>query len=114
MIEHPAPANVFFAGDVNAGLLVKPPVGKPEVIGDLAGLLQHDSVWLEHGIDVASHASGVIGQGHGGTANDEHVRYDAPAGQALPERREGSLDLCPAKENVIRPGHAASRSLADR
>ena len=27
---------------------------------------------------------------------------------------QGSLDLCPAKQNVIRPGHAASRSLADR
>ncbi len=113
MIEYPAPAGVFFAGDVNAGLLIKPPVGKPEVIGNLAGLLQT----IPCGLNTASTSrvtSSVIGQGHRGTANDEHVRYDAPAGQALPKRREGSLDLCPAKENVTRLGHAASRSLADR
>src|SRR5579862_8118113 len=114
MIEHPALGGIFLTGDVNAGLLIKPPVGKSEVIGDLAGLLQDDSVWLEHGIDITSHASGVVSQGHRGTAHDEHVRYDAPAGQALAERREGSLDLCPAKQNGARFGHAASRSLADR
>ena len=55
-----------------------------------------------------------FGGGHRGTANDEHVCYDAPAGQALPQCCEGSLDLCPAKEDVTRFGHAASRSLADR
>ena len=71
-------------------------------------------MWLEHGIDITSHASGVVSQGHRGTAHDEHVRHDAPAGQALPEYREGSLDLCPAKENVMRLGHAASKSLTDR
>src|SRR5579863_10273241 len=60
MIEHPALAGIFLAGDVNAGPLIKPPVGKSEVIGDLAGLLQDDSVWLEHGIDMTSHASGVV------------------------------------------------------
>jgi hypothetical protein len=89
-------------------------VSGPEVIGNLADLLQNDSVWLEHGIDITSHASGVVSQGHRGTANDEHVCHDAPAGQALAKRREGSLDLCPAKEYVARLRHAASRSLADR
>lgn len=69
---------------------------------------------LEHGIDITSHAGSVVGQGHGGAADDEYIRDDAPAGQALAKRVEGSLDLCAAKQNVIRPGHAASRSLADR
>jgi hypothetical protein len=114
MIEHAAPAGVFFTGDVDTGLLIKPPVGKSEVIGNVAGLLQDDSVWDEHGIDITSHASGVVSQCHSGTAHDEHVRHDASAGQALPEGREGSLDLCPVEENVTRLGHAASRSLAGR
>src|SRR5579863_1905793 len=114
MIEHTALAGIFLAGDVDAGLLIKPPVVKSEVISDLAGLVQDDSVWLEHGIDITSHASSVVSQGHRGAPHDEHVRHDAPAGQAIAERREGSLDLCPAKQNVARFGHAASRSLADR
>jgi hypothetical protein len=54
MIEHPAPAGVFFAGDVNAGLLIKPPIGKSEVISNLARLLQDDSVWLERCVDITS------------------------------------------------------------
>jgi len=71
-------------------------------------------VGLEHRIDITSHAGSIVSQGHGGAANDEYVCDYAPAGQSLPKRGEGSLDLCPAKQNVIRPGHAASRSLADR
>ena len=112
MIEHSASVRVFFTGDVNAGLLIKPPVGKPEVIGNLACLLQEDSVRLEHRIDITSHARSVVGHGHRGTANHKHVRYDSPSGQPLPKRREGSFDLFPAKEDVTRLGHAASRSLA--
>jgi hypothetical protein len=34
-------------------------------------------------VNVASHAGGVVGQGHGGTADDEHIGDDTPAGQAL-------------------------------
>src|SRR5580693_10709155 len=37
-----------------------------------------------------------------------------PGGPGAPERRKGSLDLCPAKENVTRLGHAASRFLAEQ
>jgi hypothetical protein len=71
-------------------------------------------VWLEHRIDVTGHASGVVSLSHGGPANQEDIRHDATTGQALAERRERSLDVCPAEENVIRFGHAASKSLADR
>jgi hypothetical protein len=46
MIEYPALAGVFFAGDVDARLLVQPPVGESEVIRDLSGLFQDDSVGL--------------------------------------------------------------------
>jgi len=71
-------------------------------------------VGLEHRIDITSHARSIISQSHGGAADDEYVSDDAPADQALPERGKSPLDLCPAKQNVIRLGHAASRSLADR
>jgi hypothetical protein len=69
---------------------------------------------LEHRIDITSHARSIVSQSHGGAADDEYVCDDAPADQALPERGESPLDLGPAKQNVIRLGHAASRSLADR
>ena len=71
-------------------------------------------MWHEHGIDITSHAGSVIGHGHSGAADNEYIGDDAPAGQALAERGKGSHDLCPAKQNFIRPGHAASRSLTDR
>jgi hypothetical protein len=57
--------------------IIKPPIGKSEIIGNLARLLQDDSVWLERRIDITSHASGVVSHGHRCTANDEHVPYDA-------------------------------------
>ena len=115
MIEHPALAGIFLAGDVNAGLLIKPPVGKSEVIGDLAGLLQDDSVWLEHGIDITSHASGVVSQGAIAAPPTTNTSATTPLrAKRSPGAREGSLDLCPAKQNVARFGYAASRSLADR
>ena len=41
---------------------------------------------LEHRIDITSHARGIVGQSHGGAADDEYVCDDAPADQALPER----------------------------
>ena len=85
-----------------------------EVIRDLSGLFQDDSVGLEHRIDITSHACGIVSQSHGGAADDEYVCDDARRTQALPERGESPLDLGPAKQNVIRLGHAASRSLADR
>jgi hypothetical protein len=60
-------------------------------------------------------AVGVIGQGHGGPAYDEHIGDDAPAGQTLAQGREGALKFCPAEKDIVRPAtHAASRSLADR
>jgi len=34
-------------------------------------------------INVLGHAIGIIGQCHGGTAHDEHVRDDTPAGKTL-------------------------------
>jgi hypothetical protein len=69
-------------------------------------------VWLEHGIDIASHAGSVLG--HGGAAHDEYISEDTPADKALAKRGEGSLDLRRAKQNVIPVWSRASRSLADR
>ena len=90
MIEHPALVGVFFPGDVNARLLVKPPVGESEVISNVPGLFQDDSVGLEHRVDITSHAGSIVGPGHGGAANDEYICDDIPAGQALAKRSEGS------------------------
>jgi len=78
-------------GDVDAGLLIQPPGRQPEIVGDPSGLLQDDSVGQEPGIDIAGDAGGVVGQGHGRTAHDEHIGDDAPAGQALTQGGEGLL-----------------------
>lgn len=89
-------------------------MGQPEVLGDLGGLFEDNSVWHEYCVDIASHAGSAVGQGHSGTADDKYIGYGAPADQALAKRGEGLLDLCPAEKNMIRPAHAASRSLAER
>jgi hypothetical protein len=59
-------------------------------------------MWHEHGIDITSHAGSVIGHGHSGAADNEYIGDDAPAGQALAERGEGSLDLGPAKQTLAK------------
>jgi hypothetical protein len=61
-------------------------------------------VKLEHRIDTTSHASSVVSQSHGGTADDEYICNDSPARQALPQRRKGLLDLGPTEKNVARLG----------
>jgi hypothetical protein len=83
MVEHAALARVVLSGDVHACLLVQPPVGKAEIVRDSPGLLDHDPVRYEPRIDIASDARGVVGQGHGGAADHEHVRDDASASQPL-------------------------------
>jgi len=55
-------------------------VGESEVISNVLDLFQHDSVWLEHRVDITSHAGGIVGQGHGGAANDEYICDDTPGG----------------------------------
>ena len=71
-------------------------------------------MWHEPGIDVARYPADVIGQGHSGTAHDEHVRDDAPAGKTLTEGRERLFQFSPAEQNIARAAHAASKSAADR
>jgi hypothetical protein len=73
-----------------------------------------DSVRHEHGIDVAGYAGGVVGQGHGGAAHDEHISHDPSAGEALTQGGEGLFQFRPAQEDIVGLGHAASRSLAER
>jgi hypothetical protein len=58
------------------------------VISNLPGLIQDDSVGLEHGVDITSHAGGIVGQGqgHGGAANDAGagfflLRWCGPGGR---------------------------------
>src|SRR5436190_8475068 len=110
MIEHPAPAGIFLTGNVDAGLLIKPPVGKPEVIGNLAGLLQDDAVWLEHRIDITGHASSVVSQGHRGTANHEDIRHDATT-DTTPRRTKRSPRAVNARSISARPRRTSSGSV---
>ena len=114
MVEYPALARVVLSGDVDACLLVQPPVRQPEVVRDAPGFLDHYPVRHEGCVDVTGHAGGVVGQGHGGAADYEDVRDDTPAGQALAQSGEGAFHLGPAEEDVVSVGHAASRSWADR
>lgn len=65
-------------------------------------------------VNVPGCPGGVIGQGHRGTACHEHVRDDASAGEPLAQGGEGPFELGPAKKDITRIGHAASRSRADR
>jgi hypothetical protein len=68
----------------------------------------------ERRIHIAGDACGVVGQGHGGTADHEYVCDDAPVGQALAQGSESPFQLGPAEEDIVGFGHAASKSLAER
>jgi hypothetical protein len=114
MIEYAALVSVLLAGDVDACLLVEPPAGESEVLGNLHGLFVDDSMWLEHRIDIAGDAGSVVGQGHSGAAQYEYVCHDASADETLTQRGECPFKLCPAEEDTVGLAHAASRSLADR
>ena len=74
----------------------------------------HDSMRLEHRIDIAGDAGSVVSQGHSGAAHDEYVRHDASADEALAQRGECPFKLCPAEEDIVGLAHAASRSLANK
>ncbi len=114
MIEHAASLRIVLPGDVDACLLIKPPVGQSEVIGDAPGFLQDYSVRDKQGVDIARHPVGVIGERHGGATNDKYVRDYASSEQALAQGSECPLELGPAKQDAAGLAHAASRSLADR
>ena len=72
----------------------------------------HDSMRLEHRIDIAGDAGSVVSQGHSGAAHDEYVCHHAPANEALTQRGECLFKFRPAEEDTVGIAHAASRSLA--
>src|SRR5258707_13807042 len=41
-----------------------------ELVGNLSGFVEHDAVWLEHGVDVTGRPAGVVGQRHGRPPQD--------------------------------------------
>jgi hypothetical protein len=100
---------VAVPGSVGARLLIKPPAGQAEFIRDCPGFFEDYAVGLEDGVDVAGGAAGVVGEGHGGAADDVDVRDDAPAGESLAEAAEGVLDSG-AVEEWVGLGHATSSS----
>jgi azurin len=110
MVEHPTLAGVVLSRDVDACLLVEPPVGQSEVVRDMPGFLDHHPVRHECCVDVTGDARGVLGQGHGSAADHEYVRDDTPAGQALAQGGESAFHLGPAEKDIVSFGHAASRS----
>jgi len=85
--EDAALARVILSRDVDACLLVEPPVRQSEGVCRPTGLLDHHPMGDERGVNVASHALGVVGQGHGGTADHEHIGDDTPALQAIAQGR---------------------------
>jgi len=114
MIEHAASLRIVLPGNVDACLLIQPPAGQSEIIGDARGFLQDYSVRDKQGVDITRHAVGVIGERHSGSANDKYVRDHASSEQTLAQGSECPLKLGPAKQDATGLAHAASRSLADR
>jgi hypothetical protein len=66
-------------------------------------------VRLEDRVDIPGGAAGVVGEGHGGAADDVDVRDDAPVGKSLAEAAEGVLDGG-AVEKRVGLSHATSSS----
>jgi len=114
MIEHAASLRIVFPGNVDTCLLIQPPAGQSEVIGDAGGFLLDYSVRDKQGVDITRHPVCVIGERHGCAANDKYVRDYASSEQALTQGSKCPLKLSPAKQDATGLAHAASRSLADR
>ena len=57
-------------------MLVQPPWRQPQVISDAPGFFQDYPMRNEPPIDISGHSSGIVSQGHGSTAYDEHVLDD--------------------------------------
>ena len=96
-------------GRVGAGLLVEPPTGQAEFVGDCPRFFEDHAVGLEDGVDVAGGAAGVVGKGHGSAADDVDIGDDAPAGKSLAKAAEGVLDSG-AVEKRVGLAHATSSS----
>jgi hypothetical protein len=65
-------------------------------------------------IDVAGHSVGIVSQGHRCTTGYKYVGDNTPPGKTLPQGSEGALKFRPAKKDIARIAHAASRSRAER
>jgi hypothetical protein len=109
MIEDAPLVSVVLAGDVAACLLVEPPAGESEVGRDLHSLFVDDPARLEHRVDVAGDAASIVSQGHSGAARDEGVYHDASANEALTQRGECPLKVCPTKEHTCAIPSASGR-----
>lgn len=90
MIEHPGCRRVPARGDVGAGLLVQPPPRKPKLGRYGQGLFVHDAVRLEQRVHVTGSAPGIVGKGHGRTAEHIEVREDPRLASRSPRRRKAS------------------------
>ncbi len=73
--------------------VVQPAVGQVELIGDPSGLLVHDELGLEDGVDVARGSPLVEGQGDGGAAYDVQLAHDAPTRQPSAQGGQSTQDL---------------------
>jgi hypothetical protein len=68
----------------------------------------------EQRVDIAGHTSGVVGESHRCSADDEHIGDHASAHQAIAEVSERPFELRSVKQDVPGFSHAASRSAAAR
>ncbi|MEW2383028.1 phosphotransferase [Micromonospora sp. NPDC047707] len=87
MIEDARSCSVAAGSDVGTRRLVEPPLRQAELVGDCSGLVEHDPVRLEHGIDVTSRPPCVVGQGPRSPTEDVQIRDHTPQRPRLDPRR---------------------------
>jgi hypothetical protein len=104
VVEDAAFSGVVFSRDADGRLLVQPPAGESEVIGNSLSFLKNDAMWDKRG---------VVSQSHGSATDDKYVRGYTAADVTLTQSGESAFGLCSAREDAIGACHAASRSLAD-
>jgi hypothetical protein len=62
----------------------------------VSGFLKDDSMRYEHGIDIACHARGIVGQGHGSSTDNEYVGNDISTDKPLAQGGEGAFEFSPS------------------
>jgi hypothetical protein len=111
MVEHARGVGVTARCDVDAGLLVEPPLRQAELVSDGSGLVEHHTVRSKYGVDVAGRPPSVVCEGHRRTAEHIEVGDNPTASQTVAEPTERILDGRPVEQRII-GAHATSSSCA--
>ncbi len=90
VVEHPRSGSVTARRDINAGLLVEPPLRQAEFPGDRSGLIQDYTMRLKDSIDIASRPTGVVSQRHRRATEDVEIPTTPRRANRSPSRRKAS------------------------